>query len=261
MNALLRFRFLRGLAVACLCIALTACGGTTLYSDLEETQANEIMAALLDSGIKAEKTASISKTGWQLQVQSGDIPYAMQVLQARGLPHERYESMCEIFKKEGFASSSVEEKARYICSLNQELSRTLSRIDGVVEARVHIALPDRDPLGNNAGDSSASVMIFERSGAKLRDRETDMKVFVKDSVEGLDDVNKVSVKFFIVPAAPPARSGGIGQTAMSAASPTALLVLALLAAVLSGLWWAFGSRLRASLATAKPAPPPGVWKG
>jgi type III secretion protein J len=253
-----RSLFMRYLVLVSLCLTVVGCSGTALYSELDETQANEITAALLQSGLAAEKKQSLSKTAWEVQVPSADIPYAMQVLDARGLPRERHASMCEIFKKEGFASSSVEEKARYICSLNQELSRTLSRIDGVVEARVHIALPDRDPLGANAGESSASVMIFERSGAKLRDRETDMKVFVKDSVEGLDDVNKVSVKFFVVPAAPQARS----KPVLSAINPAVMVFLALLAAVSSGLWWVFGPRLRAAVATAKPAPQEsGLWKG
>lgn len=219
------FKGLRIAAAVLVCVLLVGCTRTALYSQLDEQQANELMAALLGAGIPASKQPSPSKTGWEVEVDRGDIPYAMQVLNSRGLPRAQYRSLGDVFKKEGFASSALEEKARYLYGLSQELSRTLSRIDGVVEARVHIALPERDPLGGQAQDSSASVILFERPGANLRDRETDIKVFVKDSIEGLDDVNKVTVKFFTVgaPPDPKARSSGM-PAALASVNPVAMAV-------------------------------------
>ncbi|GHE26445.1 type III secretion system inner membrane ring lipoprotein SctJ [Vulcaniibacterium thermophilum] len=232
----------RILTAALLALMLAACGRTALYSQLDEQQANELMAALLDAGIPAEKAPSASKTGWEVSVNRGDIPYAMQVLNARGLPRAQHRSLGDVFKKEGFASSALEEKARYLFGLSQELERTLSRIDGVVEARVHIALPDKDPLGGQNADSSASVILFERPGANLRARETDLKVFIKDSIEGLDDVNKVTIKFFEVQSAPPPKRQG-AAAAVAAISPVAvgisagLVMLAGAAVALRRRWW------------------------
>jgi type III secretion protein J len=200
---------------------------------------------LLAAGVDAEKGPSPSKSGWEVRVDRSDFPYAMQVLAARGLPRAQYATMCDIFKKEGFASSATEEKGRYICSLQQELSRTLSRFDGVVEARVHIALPDRDPLGGANHDSSASVVVFEQPGANVRDRETDIKVLIKDSVEGLDDINKVSVKFATVAAPSATRPQGGVPVALSSISPLAVAIAAGVF-VLLGLVVAFRGRLRAA---------------
>lgn len=233
-----------GLALACLLLA--ACSKVTLYGDLEERQANEVYAALLGSGVNAEKRTSISKTGWEIRVDKGEFSQAMQVLQSRGLPRQQYVSMCDVFKKEGIASSSVEENARYLCSRQQELARTLASYPGVVEARVHIAMAQRDPLGGEAGDSSAAVVIFQQPGASLESMQTRIKTVVKDGIEGLDDINKVSVEFVPMPGAPvnaaQPRANAV-PAALSAANAMSigigLGVLALLALV-----WAAWGRLR-----------------
>lgn len=236
------------------CLFLAACSRVTLYNELDEHQANQVMAALLGSGVASEKAPSTSKKGWEVRVNRSDFPYAMQVLNSQGLPHATYRSMGEIFKKEGFVSSAMDERARYTDGLQQEIARTLSRIDGVVEARVHIALPPPDPLGGRDNDSSASVMIFERPGAKLRDRETDLKVFIKDSVEGLADVNKVTIKFFTIAAPSATAPQSNVPVAMSSIGPIA--VIAVVIAALLGLGIAFRGKLRARLAPAKDDTPP-----
>ncbi|MGV8931823.1 MAG: type III secretion system inner membrane ring lipoprotein SctJ [Luteimonas sp.] len=244
------------------CLALTGCGGAALYSELNEQQANQVMAALLGSGIDATKEPSTNKKGWEVRIAQNDFPMAMQVLHSRGLPRRESPSMGELFKKEGFASSALEEKARYIYGLQEAMRQKLLKMDGVVDADVSIALPDRDPLGGNTRESSASVFIYQAPGVDLRDRETDLKVGVKDGIEGLEDVNKVTIKFFTI-AAPSvqqkaARDKASMPAALSAISPLAV-VITLLVAVLLGLALAFGGRIRARLTQPKPAPR--VWNG
>ena len=234
---------LRAASVLLSCLLLAACTKVTMYGDLEERQANEVFAALLSANLDAEKRTSLSKTGWEIRVDRADFAHAMQVLQARGLPRQQYASMCDVFKKEGIASSSVEENARYLCSRQQELARTLAGYPGVVDARVHIALARRDPLGGDGGDSSASVVIFQQPGANLENMQTRIKTVVKDGIEGLEDINKVSVEFVPMPGAPATPSRQAAPAAMSAANAASigigLGVLALLALV-----WAGWSRLR-----------------
>lgn len=216
------------LLIALACLLLAACGRSALYSDLDEQQANELMAALMGAGISADKaqTSLQQGTGWEVRVGKGDFPKAMQVLAAHRLPRQRYVSMCETFKKEGFASSSIEERARYQCSLQQELAHTLSGIPGVAEARVHVALAERDQLGNETADSSAAVTIYEQPGASVRDRETDIKVMVKDSIEGLDDPNKVTVKFYTLGAPQAARTTTNPGLNVAGISPVVIGVIA-----------------------------------
>ncbi|MGH8031193.1 MAG: hypothetical protein ACREO8_02225 [Luteimonas sp.] len=244
------------------CLVLSGCGGAALYSDLEEQQANQVMAALLGSGIGASKAPSPSKKGWEIRIASADFPAAMQILHARGLPQRESPTLGDLFKKEGFASSALEEKARYVYGLQENIRRGLMRIDGVVDAQVAIALPDSNPLGETPPDSSASVLIFQAPGIDLRDRETDLKVSIKDGLQGMSDVNKVTIKFFTVGSAPPVRKqvasdGGV-QAALSSISPlTAGIALGVV--LLLGVLLAFGSRLRARIAPPKPAAR--VWNG
>ncbi|ASR42918.1 hypothetical protein BEN78_05500 [Xanthomonas citri pv. mangiferaeindicae] len=241
------------------CLVLAGCGGSPLYSALEERQANEMMGALIGSGIQAKKKPSATKVGWDVVVAESDIPQAMAVLEARGLPRQHYQNLGDIFKKEGFASSATDERGRYIHGLQQEISHTLSMLPGVANARVHIALPERDPLGGSTGKTSAAVWIFEQPGASVRDREADIKIVVKDGVEGLTDINQVSVKFVAMPAPPEAGQSGGTAMALSAVSPLAIGIAAAVVVIIA-LLLAFGSRLRGRhAAPAEPAPK--RWQG
>lgn len=183
-------------ALAAASMLLAACGREPLYSKLSETQANEVQSALLNAGISAAKVTMPKDGGYAVEVGMSDVPKSMAVLKAKGLPREQLESMGDVFKKEGFVSSPLEERARYLHALSQELERTLMQIDGVVSARVHIALPEKDMLSEHPNSASASVVIIEEPDANLKERETDIKAIVTDGVEGLDDINRVTVKFF-----------------------------------------------------------------
>ncbi|MEN1928791.1 hypothetical protein WCE34_04700 [Luteimonas sp. MJ204] len=251
-----RLRPLRALLFALAAAALlAACGGKPLYSQLDEGQANQIMGVLIAAGIDADKNPSPSKVGWEVRVAPSDFPYAMQLLGAHGLPRAQFANTCDVFKKEGFASSSTEERGREQCSLQQELADTLSRFPGVVDARVHVTLAERDPLGGSSQDSSASVAIFEQAGTSARDREADIKLLIKDAVPGLIDINKVTVKFAEAPPLPPSRPQG---PALSSISPLTLAIAAGVVLLL-GLLVAFRGRMRAVAQPKKTSDQ--VWNG
>ena len=252
--------FARLLLVLLACLLLAACSRVSMYSDLEERQANEVLAALLSADIGADKRTSLSKTGWEIRVERGDFARAMQVLQARGLPRQQYATMCDVFKKEGFASSALELKARYICSRQQELSRTLASYPGVIEARVHIALQEGDQLNGGPGDSSAAVVIFQQPGSNLENLRARIKTVVKDGIEGLEDINQVSVEFVSMPGLDPSQQPQrqAAPAVMSSAMPFVIGagVLALLALV-----WAAWGRWRQRAIQPATGDGGGIWKG
>ena len=177
-------------------VLVTGCAKSVLYTDLSEAQANDVEAALLSAHIDADKSAVAKSKGFSISVPHGDIPRAMAVLTAVGLPRQQLHSLGDVFPKEGFVSSPLEERARYVYALSQEVAQTLLQFDGVVDARVHIALPERNVLDDKPQSASASVVIIQQPGAHLESRETDIKAIVTDGIEGLRDVNRVTVKFF-----------------------------------------------------------------
>ncbi len=199
-------RFSRCLPVLVIAALAAGCARSPLYSDLTESQANEVQAALLGAGVEALKEPMAKGKGWSISVDQGDIPRAVGVLSAAGLPREPLRTLGEVFPREGFVSSPLEERARYVFALSQEVEETLLQLDGVVGARVHIAMPERNVLEDKPPSASASVVIIEQPGAELEARETDIKAIVTDGIEGLTDINRVTVKFFTrrpVGAAPP----------------------------------------------------------
>lgn len=142
-----------------LSILLGACGKQIeLYKDLNEQEANEIVAALDSKKIVAQKIPG--KGGIvTVVVAEKDMSEAVRWLNKKGLPRPRRGSLGDIFKKEGVISTPLEERARYIHALSQELETTISHMRGVVFARVHVVLPERIAPGEPLQTASASVFI------------------------------------------------------------------------------------------------------
>lgn len=196
---LLQLRALRTwLMVAALALLLAACGSRVdLLGTMAADDANEVLAALLKAGIPADK--QVSKEGVNIRVPDDQVGQALQILRDNGLPRERFDGMGQIFKKEGLISSPLEERARYIYALSQELSDTLSKIDGVLYARVHVVLPERGTAGDSGTPATAAVFIKHQDGISLELLQPQIRRLVTNSIPGLT-AERVSI--VLVPAMP-----------------------------------------------------------
>lgn len=206
--------------IACLLVtlSLTLLGGcvkeVSLQTGLADGDANEIITLLKRHGISASKT--LSKDGITLSVQEGQLARAAELMQAAGLPKVHRSTLGQVFKKEGMISTPLEERARYLHGLSQELEYTLSQIDGVVMARVHVVLPERVAPGEPIQPSSASVFLKYQEGAFNEDLIVPrVKRLVLTSIPGLGDeagTRKLSV--VLIPgeaiAAPPVEWQQVG---------------------------------------------------
>ena len=166
----------------------------TLHSGLGERQANLVMAALLDSGISCRKTPGEEGT-WNVLCSEAKFAQAVNLLERQGLPREPRQGIGEVFKKTGMISSPSEERIRFMDALAQDLARTISMIEGVVDARVHVVLPENDPFARNALPSSAAVAIRSRWNADITDLVPSVKALVKNAIEGLQ-YEKIQVTIF-----------------------------------------------------------------
>ncbi|MCM5681453.1 type III secretion inner membrane ring lipoprotein SctJ [Schlegelella sp. S2-27] len=214
-----------------LCLLIAACK-TELYTRRTEADANSMVSALLESGVKAEKSSPDGGKTWNVSVEEADVVRAFGVLRAKGLPKETYVSLGDMFKKEGMISTPTEERVRFIHGVSQELSNTLSKIDGVVAAQVHIVLPNNDPMAPVVKPSSASVFVKYRPESDLTSLTPAIKNLVARSVEGLtyENVTVTLVAGTEVPPPPPPKQGS-GHAWIAVAVLLPLLVLGGLGAI------------------------------
>lgn len=182
-----------------LSFVISGCDETELYSNLPEKDASEMQAILLGHGINCDKTID-KENKCNILISKKHLPEAVDLLNSFGYPREEYTDMGAMFKKEGLISSPMEERVRFIYALSQEVSKTISQIDGVISSRVHIVLPENDPLSQYFQPSSASVFIKYRQNYDFPNYIHQIKKLVVNSIEGLN-YEKVSV--FTFPSAVP----------------------------------------------------------
>lgn len=230
--------------LACLML-LAGCSNQELYSQLSERQANEMIAVLRGAGIDSEKQSQEGR--YSILTARGDFSQAVRTLSAQGYPRETFDSMGKVFKREGFVSSPLEERARLVHAMSQEISNTLANIDGVVTARVHLVVPERNPLIDKPQPAAAAVFIKHRPDKDLSGQITQIKALVVNSIEGLAYDN-VTVALFPAEgiAGEPSRTPGPPLPTEAPAARQSALVAPLLSGGVAGtlalgggglLWW------------------------
>jgi type III secretion protein J len=225
-------------ALLCLCLLLAACGKQIeLQQKLGDDDANAIQALFIQHGIAM--SSERDKDGIRISVPQAQLPRAVALLREAGLPRQPLTNLGEMFRKDGIVSTPLEERARYIYALSQQLEGTLQQIDGVVSARVQVVLPDRATPGDPLDPSSASVLIKYRPGVIPDHIAPYIARLVADSIPGLSGHQADKVSLILVPAvlepdpvAPQRASLRWPGERLMIAAAVALLVAAVSAAVL-----------------------------
>ncbi len=239
---------LRLLLLAPVLLLLAACSEQTLYSNMSEQEANEMVALLYNSGLQASKVPAGDQQ-FTVSTSQKEFAQAVALLQSNGLPRARFENMGDVFAREGFVSSPLEERARLNYALSQELSQTLSTIEGVVGVRVHLAVPEHDPLKDDIPQSSASVLVKHRVEVDLAPMVAQIKALVVDGVENVPYEN-VTVMLITADLSrwPDAQAvSGAQKTNETSdtllmsfgvsANPTSIILMALLAVCFAAIGW------------------------
>jgi type III secretion protein J len=134
-----------------------------------------VLLALTGASIAAQKVASTKpggETTYRVEVDSDELGRALTLLGAAELPTRPKPGLAEVFGSSGLLPTPLEERARYAAALSGELERSIEAMEGVVDARVHLALPDTcmASLDGPRPKGRASVMVKQRAGAKPLDQ-------------------------------------------------------------------------------------------
>lgn len=154
---------------------------TVLYGQLSERESGQVMDALTAAGIEYKLSPSGAVTVPESKVQEARIRLASQ-----GLPQTDAMGIEMLQKESALGTSSMMENVRYQAVLETELARTISKVQGVEGARVHLALPKPSVFLQDSHKATASVMLQLYPGRVLDQGQVAAVVhLVASSVPGL----------------------------------------------------------------------------
>ncbi|MEG8989454.1 flagellar basal-body MS-ring/collar protein FliF [Ignavibacteria bacterium 4148-Me] len=161
---------------------------TTLYSGLSAEDASKVVEYLSSQKILYK----IDDGGQTIKVPREKVYETRLALASRGIPSSGVIGY-EIFDKTSMGMSEFMQKLNYKRALEGELARTISQLDGVQGARVHIVIPQKTIFKEEEKLPSASVVLKLRNGAFIsKENISSIVNLICGSVEGLQP-SKVSI--------------------------------------------------------------------
>ncbi|NII09194.1 flagellar basal-body MS-ring/collar protein FliF [Oleiagrimonas sp. C23AA] len=155
-----------------------------LYSNLDQKDAAAITQALQTSDVPYK----LSADGNAIMVPSDKIPNLRLKLAAQGLPQGSAQSSAVDSKNDSpFGMSDLAERTRYRQALEADLGRTISSLQSIRDARVHLALPKPSAFIRDNAPASASVVVTLFPGRNLGSSQVAaITHLIAASVPGLD---------------------------------------------------------------------------
>lgn len=134
-----------------------------LYTELDQQDSGAIVQKLEAMKVPYEVDSNSS----MIRVPSDQVGKLRMLMAADGLPKGGNIGY-EIFdQKEGFGTTSFVQSINHLRALEGELARTISSLNALQSARVHLVLPQRELFSHGAQNASASIFIKTRNGAVL----------------------------------------------------------------------------------------------
>jgi flagellar M-ring protein FliF len=157
-----------------------------LYGNLSDSDASSVVQALQTAAIEYK----LDSASGAIMVPAERVHDARLQLAGQGLPQGKNASLDLMSKDPGFGVSQFMENARYQYALEGELARTISSLQAVEAARIHLALPQQSAFVRDRRPTSASVLLQLRPGHRLQAEQVSAIVhLVASSIPELDSDN------------------------------------------------------------------------
>lgn len=156
-----------------------------LLGDLEPKDAGDIVAQLNSEKIPYELT----NQGTTIMVPKDKVDAIRIQLASDGLLTGVGHGF-ELFDRSKFGETDFEQQISYQRALQEELRRTITKVEGVIQARVHLVIPQKSVFLKDEGTASASVVIKLKPNARLKPEQVKgLNDLIIGSVEGLTSEN------------------------------------------------------------------------
>jgi flagellar M-ring protein FliF len=157
-----------------------------LYGNLSDSDASSVVQALQTASIEYK----LDSSSGAIMVPAERVHDARLQLAGQGLPQGKNASLELMSKDPGFGVSQFMENARYQYALEGELARTISSLQAVEAARIHLAMPQQSAFVRDRRPASASVLLQLRPGHRLQSEQVSAIVhLVASSIPELDSDN------------------------------------------------------------------------
>jgi len=165
-----------------------------LYKNLDLTDAAAVVEGLRQEGVKDFKLEDEGRTILVPRKQKADISIAMA---QAGVQPSGGVIGYEIFDKGGaLGATDFDKRIKFTRALNGELSRNISRIYGVEEARVAIVLPEKQMFTTEKNPVTSAIFVKIMEGYLLTPEQVQGIIsLVSSSVEDLDKENITVVDY------------------------------------------------------------------
>ncbi len=165
---------------------LTGCQQENLLQNLEQNQANEVVAVLQRNNIQASKR-DYGKSGYSVNIDPRDFSAAVDILKEYDLPSKKPIQVADMFPVDSLVASPRAEKARLYSAIEQRLEQSLHTIGGIVSSRVHVSYDlDAGEGGKNKAPIHLSVLATHEGDVDESALINDIKRFMKNSFAQVD---------------------------------------------------------------------------
>jgi type III secretion protein J len=133
---------------------------------LDEAQANRVVVALDHAGVGGDKEPDPAVEGrFRVIVERDDGPHAIAALRDEDLPAHPTPGLLDSMGKGQLVPSQLTEHAQLTAGLAGELERTLSSIEGVLLARVHLSLVKSEPFAEGPRPKATGSVLLRHRGS------------------------------------------------------------------------------------------------
>ena len=157
-----------------------------MFPGMDGADQAAVYEALTTAGVPVE----LDTASGAVNVPVDQFHEAKLLLANQGLPATPVDGFEMIRQQQAMGTSQFMEQKRYQLAIEEELANSISSIQSVKSARVHLAMPKQSVFVRNRVPTTASVVVTLSKGRKLNDSQAQAIVhMVASSIPYLDPTN------------------------------------------------------------------------